>query len=133
MSAEQKDVNKGCPLILVVDDYDDIRITLKHWLEQRGCRVIEADNGTQALEIALRERPGLILLDLFMPRVDGFTTARQIREHNELRDVPIIAMSAHDTKDLQAAAFAAGCNEYLNKPNDLALLDVYLAPLLQGN
>ena len=123
---------KDCPLILVVDDYEDIRTALKLWLEMRGCRVVEADNGTQAIEIALRDRPRLIILDLFMPQVDGFTTARRMREYKELREVPIIALSAHDTKDLQGAALAAGCNEYLNKPNDLSRLDVHLAPLLQG-
>ncbi len=118
------------PLILVVDDYEDIRLTLKLWLEQRGYRVIEAENGTEALEIARRERPALVVLDMFMPKVDGFATARNIRKCAELQGVPIIAVSAHDTLDLQSAALAAGCNEFINKPNDLEHLAEVIDRLL---
>jgi len=118
------------PLILVVDDYEDIRLTLKLWLEQRGYRVIEAENGTEALEIARRERPALVVLDMFMPKVDGFTTARNMRECKELQNMPIIAVSAHDTLDLQSAALAAGCNEFINKPNDLEHLAEVIDRLL---
>lgn len=118
------------PLILVVDDYEDIRLTLKLWLEQRGYRVIEAENGTEALEIARRERPALVVLDMFMPKVDGFATARNMRECKELQNMPIIAVSAHDTLDLQSAALAAGCNEFINKPNDLEHLAELIESLL---
>ncbi len=118
------------PLILVVDDYEDIRLTLKLWLEQRGYRVIEAENGTEALEIARRERPALVVLDMFMPKVDGFATARNIRNCVELQGVPIVAVSAHDTLDLQSAALAAGCNEFINKPNDLEHLAEVIDRLL---
>lgn len=118
------------PLILVVDDYEDIRLTLKLWLEQRGYRVIEAENGTEALEIARRERPALVVLDMFMPKIDGFATARNIRKCDELQGVPIIAVSAHDTLDLQSAALAAGCNEFINKPNDLEHLAEVIDRLL---
>ena len=118
------------PLILVVDDYEDIRLTVKLWLEQRGYRVIEAENGTEALEIARRERPALVVLDMFMPKVDGFATARNMRECKELQNMPIIAVSAHDTLDLQSAALAAGCNEFINKPNDLEHLAEVIDRLL---
>lgn len=118
------------PLILVVDDYEDIRLTVKLWLEQRGYRVIEAENGTEALELARRERPALVVLDMFMPKVDGFATARNMRECKELQNMPIIAVSAHDTLDLQSAALAAGCNEFINKPNDLEHLAELIESLL---
>ncbi len=121
---------QAAPLILVVDDYEDIRLTVKLWLEQRGYRVIEAENGTEALELARRERPALVVLDMFMPKVDGFTTARNMRECKELQNMPIIAVSAHDTLDLQSAALAAGCNEFINKPSDLEHLAEVIDRLL---
>jgi two-component system cell cycle response regulator len=122
---------KDMPLILVVDDYEDIRLTLKIWLEKRGYRVLEAENGPDAVEIARRERPALIILDIFMPKVDGFATARRIREFEALRQVPIIAVSAHDTLDLQSAALAAGCNEFINKPHDLEQLEMLIERFLR--
>ncbi|MFN2452966.1 MAG: response regulator [Pyrinomonadaceae bacterium] len=121
---------EDAPLILIVDDYEDIRITLKLFLEQHGFRVLDTDTGTKALEIILRERPALVVLDMFMPKVDGFATARLIREHAALRQLPIIAISAHDTLDLQSAALAAGCNEFINKPHDLEHLAQVINQLL---
>ncbi len=84
----------------------------------------------EALEIARRKHPALVVLDLFMPKVDGFATARNMRECDELQNMPIVAVSAHDTLDLQAAALAAGCNEFINKPNDLEHLTEVIDRLL---
>lgn len=112
--------NSGNPTVMVVDDFADIRSMLRLWLESRGCRVVEAADGKQAVETAERERPDLILMDLFMPEVDGFATTLRIRKHAELRDVPIIAISAYGELgidiQLRIDPLAVGFNEYVAKP-----------------
>lgn len=104
------------PLVLIVDDAGDIREMVKFVLESRGYRVLEAVNGQEALKIAQKECPHLILMDLNMPVLDGFGAARGIRELTRMCDVPIVAVSAHNTIDHRAKASAAGFNDYLTKP-----------------
>jgi CheY-like chemotaxis protein len=83
--------------VLVVDDNDDLRVLLVLWLSEHGCRVVEAANGRAAVEVARQERPDLVLMDLHLPKMDGFSAARRIRELAELRDdVAILAVSADD-------------------------------------
>ena len=101
MSEEAKGVARGT--VLVVDDNDDFRRLLKLWLEQHGCRVVEAANGRVAVEAARRERPDLVLMDLHLPKMDGFAAARRIRELAGLGDdVPILAVSADDRLGVEA-------------------------------
>lgn len=95
-----------------------------------GYRVVEAVNGQQAIEVAQREQPDLILMDLSLPMLDGLTATRRIRELAEMRNVPIVAVSAHDTADFHADALAAGCNEYVTKPIDFELLEKLLERLI---
>src|SRR5918997_6145414 len=104
--------------VLVVEDFEDNRFMMRRLLEMSGYRVVEAVNGEQAVEVARRERPGLILMDLSLPLLDGLAATRRIRQHEDLRDVPIVAVSAHDTADFHADALAAGCNDYVTKPID---------------
>lgn len=104
------------PLVLVVDDSDDIREMVKFVLESRGYRVLEAVNGQEALKIAMKECPRLILMDLNMPVLDGFGATRGIREITRMCEVPIVAISAHNTIDHRAKASAVGFNAYLTKP-----------------
>jgi CheY-like chemotaxis protein len=106
--------------IMVVDDYDDARIILKRWLEQGGYHVIEATSGKEAVEMAERERPELILMDLALPGMDGFAATLEIRAHEDLRDVPIIGISAYGELGIDAQLKidpkAVGFNAYLSKP-----------------
>lgn len=111
LSSEQE-----APLVLIVDDSDDIRAMVKFVLESRGYRVLEAVNGQEALKTARKECPHLILMDLNMPVLDGFGAARGIREITRMCDVPIVAISAHNTPDHRAKASAVGFNDYLTKP-----------------
>ena len=104
--------------VLVVDDLDEGRCMVSHWLRMRGYRAVEATDGQQAVEVALREHPGLILMDISMPVLDGFTAMRRMRAYDQLRDVPIAAVSAYDKKELYGAAVDAGCNEFVSKPLD---------------
>ena len=116
--------------IMVVEDFEDNRFMMRRLLEMSGYQVLEAVNGEEAVEIAKRERPSLILMDLSLPLLDGLAATRRIRQEAELRDVPIVAVSAHDTADFHADALAAGCNDYVTKPIDFDQLEALLGKLL---
>jgi two-component system cell cycle response regulator DivK len=119
--------------IMVVEDFEDNRFMMRRLLEMSGYRVVEAVNGEQAVELAQRERPHLILMDLSLPLLDGLAATRRIRQHEELKRVPIIAVSAHDTSDFHADALAAGCNDYVTKPIDFEQLESLLSRLLPAD
>ena len=84
----------------------------------------------QAIKLAMREIPDLILMDLSLPQVDGLSATRQIRAVPALSDVPIVAVSAHDSADFHAEALASGCNEYVTKPIDFGQLEAVIKSLL---
>lgn len=106
---------------------------MRRLLEISGYRVVEAMNGEEAVEVAKRSRPSLILMDLSLPLLDGLAATRRIRQQPELREVPIVAVSAHDTADFHADALAAGCNDYVTKPIDFDQLESLLHRLLPKN
>lgn len=118
------------PSILLVEDYEDNRLMMRHLLELSGYRVFEATNGEQAIKVARQANPDLILMDLSLPKVDGLSATRQIRRIPGLRRVPIVAVSAHDTADFHAEALAAGCNEFVTKPIDFGQLEAVINELL---
>ena len=118
------------PTVMVVEDFEDNRFMMRRLLEMSGYRVLEAINGEEAVELAHRERPQLILMDLSLPQLDGLAATRRIRQNADLRDVPIVAVSAHDTADFHADALAAGCNDYVTKPIDFDQLEALLVRLL---
>jgi PAS domain S-box-containing protein len=104
--------------ILVVDDEIDIVGWLKHSLTHYGFQVDEAYDGVQALEAVAAEKPDLILLDMNMPRMDGRTTIRRLREQEETRCIPIVVLTAHPVSDEteRAQMVGMGVREFLNKP-----------------
>jgi CheY-like chemotaxis protein len=116
--------------VMVVEDFEDNRFMMRRLLELSGYRVLEAINGEEAVKKAQLERPDLILMDLSLPLLDGLAATRRIREVEDLRDIPIVAVSAHDTSDFHADALAAGCNDYVTKPIDFDQLEALLARLL---
>src|ERR1044072_5698728 len=103
----------GTSLIMVVDDDEDIRHMMRVLLEEDGYGVLEAENGQQAVEMAQRVNPSLILMDLSMPVLDGFAATRRLRELAPLSEVPIIAITAYDTPEHRHHASAAGINAYI--------------------
>jgi CheY-like chemotaxis protein len=111
------------PTILVVDDFDDSRLLLRTWLERKGFRVIEAENGNEAVLEAESESPDLIIMDLEMPELDGLAATRQIRKVDKLADVPIVAVSAYGAEQFRGPALQAGCNEYVSTPFEPADLE----------
>ena len=114
------------PVVLVVEDHDDTRFMLRVMLELRGHEVVEAADGEEAVSAAQRVRPGLVLLDGSLPRLDGLTAARRMRESKELRDVHIVMLSGRAEPDYRARALDAGCDAFLVKPFSTAQLDAAL-------
>jgi CheY-like chemotaxis protein len=117
--------------VLIVEDFEDNRFLMRRLLEMGGFDVLEATNGEEAILIAERERPDLVLMDLSLPLLDGLAATRRIRKCQGLEKVPIVAVSAHDTTDFQKEALAAGCNDYVTKPLDFDQLETVIKGLLE--
>jgi two-component system cell cycle response regulator DivK len=116
--------------VLLVDDFEDSRFSLSKLLEIEGFEVMEAGNGAEAIDMAISAKPDLILMDLSLPVVDGLSATKQIRQHEALNSVPIIALSAHDVSEFQAKAKDAGCTDYITKPVDFSALMTMLSKSL---
>src|SRR2546428_5482488 len=102
--------------ILIVDDSATIRAGLKGLVERMGHSATEAENGEEALQLYQRERPGLVLIDVMMPVMDGYDAARRMRDASPDEWVPIIFLSSkEDDQDLDRAIEAGG-DDYLLKP-----------------
>ncbi len=114
--ARQADSNLQQTTILVVDDFDEYRETVRMFLEGAGFRVVEAGDGQQAMEVARASRPAMILMDIGLPNFGGVAAIRDIRRDRDLRDCPIIAVTAYSTIGIHQEALAAGCNEVMEKP-----------------
>ncbi len=121
----------GGRTVLVVDDAPDIRELLRLMLEMRGCRVVEASDGRQAVELAPRVNPNLILMDLSMPVLDGYEATRQLKARPELSGIPVIAVSAYCDVHNRQKAFDAGCVECVSKPVDFDMIDGLLERHMQ--
>jgi CheY-like chemotaxis protein len=112
------------PTVLVAEDSQDTRDMLKRAFELKGYRVYEAQDGLEALDMARRCRPSLIVIDLNMPVLDGLEAVKNIRElERPGEQIPIVAITAYDVPGMEDAALEIGVNRYLRKPLDLAELD----------
>jgi CheY-like chemotaxis protein len=116
--------------ILVVEDVDFNRDLLVQLLEDKY-DVIEAVNGQEGVKLAERERPELILMDLSLPVMDGWEATRQLKANDDLRSIPVIALTAHAMKGDEEKALAAGCDDYLLKPLDEDELMAKIAKYLE--
>jgi CheY-like chemotaxis protein len=117
--------------VLIVEDVELNRDLLVQLLEDRY-RLIVAEDGHAALEKASAERPDLILMDLSLPRMDGWEAMRRLKADGELRRIPVIVLSAHAMRGDEERARASGCDEFLTKPIDEDLLYEKLARHLGG-
>lgn len=104
--------------VLVAEDYDDSRFMMGRLLEMSGYRVLEAADGREAVEIAERECPDVVLMDIQMPVLDGFSATSRIRRIESICRVPVIAVSAQCTEDFVSAAERVGCDHFVPKPVD---------------
>jgi CheY-like chemotaxis protein len=116
MAAHLNTPNDSQRTILIVDDFDDTRLLLRTWLQKKGFRVVEAENGNRAVAAAESLRPDLIIMDVEMPELDGLAATRKIRELEGFESVPIVAVSAYGADQYRDHALAAGCNEYVSTP-----------------
>jgi two-component system cell cycle response regulator DivK len=110
------------PSVLVVDDFPDGREMVAEYLAFRGFSVIQASTGAEAIELARKHRPRLILMDLGMPGLDGWEATRQLKADSRTKDCVIIALTAHALASQHAGALNAGCDDVIAKPFDLAQL-----------
>ena len=119
------------PTILVVDDFDDTRLLLRTWLQRRGFRVVEAEDGLEAVQRAVTDSPDLIIMDVEMPYLDGLDATRQIRQVQALNNVPIVAVSAYGADQFRELALAAGCDEYVSTPFEPKALEGIIRSLMK--
>ena len=116
--------------VLLVEDFEDTRLFMRLALEDHGFIVFEAENGQAAVETAIRENPDVILMDLTLPLMDGFEATKLIRQNEALKNVPIIAITAHQEDDFRSDAKASGFDAYVTKPIDVNWLKELIAGLL---
>jgi two-component system, cell cycle response regulator DivK len=102
--------------ILVIEDTENNRRILNDLLTNAGFEVIEAVDGEKGVAMAAERRPDLILMDIQLPVVDGYEATRRIKSNQELRHIPIIAVTSYALSGDEAKARAAGCNGYVAKP-----------------
>jgi two-component system cell cycle response regulator DivK len=118
------------PMVLIVEDDEDSRYLMRLELERLGYLIVEAENGEQAVEVATRERPDIILMDLTLPVMDGIAAAERIRATDGLSSIPVIAVTAHQETDFRKGAAAAGFDAYVTKPIDMNWLSELIKGLL---
>jgi CheY-like chemotaxis protein len=116
--------------ILIVEDYEDTSLAMRLALERKGYHILEASDGEKAVEVAVRERPDVVLMDLNLPVLDGIAAAERIRANPDSRNAVIVAVTAHHDQDYRARALAAGCNAFVTKPIDFEWLDELITNLL---
>ena len=116
--------------LLLVEDFEDTRLVLRLQLEEQGFIVFEAENGQVAVETAIREKPDVILMDLTLPLMDGFAATKLIRQNDDLKNVPVIAITAHQEVDFRSDAKASGFDAYVTKPIDVNWLKDLISGLL---
>jgi signal transduction histidine kinase len=107
------------PTILNVEDISENRLLVRRILESQGYTVVDAVNALEGIKKALEIQPDLILMDINLPDLDGFTAVTRIRSFDQLTTVPIIALTARNVTDDRERAKAIGCDAYLSKPFDL--------------
>ena len=104
------------PTILVADDEEDLRELVSYRLSRSGYEVVEAVDGQEALELATEHTPDVMVLDVMMPRLDGYELTRRIREQDSLRSVPVILLTARSQETDVSRGFDVGADDYLKKP-----------------
>jgi CheY-like chemotaxis protein len=104
------------PLVLVVEDYQDAREMYAAYLQFSGFRVAEATNGIEAIERTLELMPDIILMDLALPRMDGWEATRRLKMDERTRHIPIVALTGHALAGHAEGARQAGCDSFVTKP-----------------
>jgi two-component system cell cycle response regulator DivK len=116
--------------ILVVEDNPDNMTLIVDVLTSLNYEVIQATDGQRGLEMVEAERPDLILMDLSLPKIDGWTATRKLKAEKDLKVIPIIALTAHAMVGDRERALEAGCDDYVSKPINIQELAAKLKKFL---
>jgi CheY-like chemotaxis protein len=120
------------PKILLVEDNEMNRDMLSRRLERKGLRVLVAVDGEQGLALARSEAPDLILMDMSLPVMDGWSATRHLKANPETRTIPIIALTAHAMADDRIRCLESGCDDYDTKPIEFTRLMGKIQTLLNS-
>ncbi|MFH1650809.1 MAG: response regulator [Chloroflexota bacterium] len=118
--------------ILIVEDNPQNMRLMEMVLQSGGYALVKAGDGPEALQTAQRERPDLIIMDIQLPEMSGLEVTRRLRQDPELRQVPIIAVTAYAMKGDRERFLEAGCTSYISKPIDTRKLPLMVAGMLGG-
>ncbi|HYA11864.1 MAG TPA: response regulator [Thermodesulfovibrionales bacterium] len=129
MEEREKDLPKK---ILIVDDNQDSRELVVKVLKNKGYEIVEATDGEEAIEKAVGERPDLILLDISIPKLDGYEVTRRLKSREEFKGTPIVALTAHAMKGDRAKVLEAGCEGYISKPINIRELPDQVKSYIRG-
>jgi CheY-like chemotaxis protein len=117
--------------VLYIDDTENNRILVTRRLEKKGYRVLTAESAAAGLQVASAQKPDLILMDMGMPDLDGWSATRQLKTDPNLSHIPVIALTAHAMQGDREKALESGCDDYETKPFDFPRLfqkiEAYLA------
>ena len=102
--------------LLIIEDNEQNYYMMRFLLEKKGFTVIGAENGRQGIDMALRHKPQVILLDIQLPEMDGYAVAEELKKHDEIKDVPIIAVTSYAMVGDRDRILAAGATGYIEKP-----------------
>jgi CheY-like chemotaxis protein len=122
--------------ILIAEDNDANLALVEYLLTTAGHQIVAATDGTEAVRLARQLRPDLLICDLQMPGMDGYSVLAQLRDDPSMRDLPVVALTAHSGRGDRTNVLVAGFNGYLSKPIDpeafVAQIEQYLRPQLRG-
>jgi two-component system, cell cycle response regulator DivK len=102
--------------IVLIEDNEQNLYLASFLLEKNGCQVVPARSGPEGIELAARLRPDLVVLDIQLPGMDGYTVAQELRKNEVLKDVPIVAVTSYAMVGDRERVLAAGCSGYIEKP-----------------
>jgi CheY-like chemotaxis protein len=108
--------NFSKPRVLLVDDYPDAREMYMEYLEFSGFDVVQAGNGTEALQRAIDSTPDIILMDLSLPVMDGWEATRRLKADKRTATIPVVALTGHALAGISEGARRAGCDAFVTKP-----------------
>ncbi len=117
--------------ILIVEDNEDNQDLMRFLLERAGYEVTTVENGRDGLEAARRDIPDIILMDLSLPELDGWSAAREIKADSVLAKIPLIAVTAHTLAGDRRKALEAGFDTYISKPINIHMFDITVGKVLE--
>jgi len=129
MEERQKVVSRK---ILIVEDNQDSRELVVKILKNKGYQIIEAIDGAEALEKARVEKPDLILMDISIPKIDGYEVTKRLKSEEDFKDIPIVALTAHAMKGDREKFITAGFEGYISKPINVRELPGQVRDYLRG-